>query len=520
MRSAPLRRVAFRKSSVVVLAAGIWIQLACYSEVRDDEVTSSREAPSQEALEISERLTDPRPSVVVVVLDTVRADAVSSYGFVVGTTPHLDALAAEGIRYEHAYAPAPWTAASHASLFTGLRVDQHGVGLDGRTVVQDSLQMLAEDFRDAGYTTASFAENALIDERFGFDQGFDRFESPDLLQFVKAEVGGTSFEPFDLIRGVRDWNRQRDKSRPYFLFVNLFDAHDPYVVRDENPWVPKGLPREEVDYIASKYLVPQALCDALPIPKHLAILRGLYLGDVAAADGKLGEIMRILEAGDEKVPRLVVATSDHGEHLGENRLMGHQFSVRNAALQIPLIVTGLKETPPAVIEAPVELRSVHSALLCWALGRGCPAELPAAATGSNAKDTTDSNPIFSIYSDTIVPMPQWLLESFEMTRDQEIPSQARASCRAEDQVFGEMVSMIRYPMKAIWFSRNDVVLHDLRWDAAERADQMRRQPELAASLRAELETFVRENVTSRDPSAVPELSDEARRTLEALGYVH
>lgn len=265
-------------------------------------------------------------------------------------------------------------------------------------------------------------------------------------------------------------------------------------------------------------MVARSLCDALPTKKHLALFRGLYLGDVAAADAKLGEILRILEDGEEAIPKIIVATSDHGEHLGENRLMGHRFSVRNVALHIPLIVAGVPGLQPKIIEEQVELRSIHSSLLCWALGHSCPAGLPLAGRPvSELRSTPD--PIFSIYSDTVVGLPKWVLERYEMTREEELPSQARSKCHDEDRVFGEMVSMIRYPMKIIWFSENDFVLHDLRWDAAERADQMQRQPELAASLRAELETFVRRHVLSREKLDVPEISEEALRTLEILGYI-
>ena len=96
-------------------------------------------------------LIDERPSVILIVIDTLRADAVSSYGAVEDTTPHLDELAGRGVRYELAFAPAPWTGPSHASLFTGLRVDQHGLGLDGNSILSDSFEVLAEDFHAAGY---------------------------------------------------------------------------------------------------------------------------------------------------------------------------------------------------------------------------------------------------------------------------------------------------------------------------------------------------------------------------------
>lgn len=506
---------------VAVLAV---LAVACSPEAEQPSAGQDRSAQTLEAATPSEtsgwqasRLTDPRPSVVLIVIDTLRADAVSAHGLVVGTTPHLDAMAAKGLRYEHAYAPAPWTAASHASLFSGLRVDEHGVGLDGLNVMPESFQVLAEDFREAGYATASFAENALIDEEFGFDRGFDRFAAPDLLAGIDSSIRGDALEPFKLVERVRAWNRERDKSRPYFLFVNIFDAHDPYRVRDTNPWVPEDLPKEELEYITSKYSIPYSLCDAVPTRKHLDLLRGLYLGDVASADEKLGSILEILEEGDEGTPRIVVATSDHGEHLGENRLMGHRFSVRNVALHIPLIVTGLPDRQPGVIEQAVELRSVRASLLCWALGRACGEALPQETSSRVGGDAAES--IFSIYSDSVLGMPDWVREHFKIEEEEELPSQARANCSAQDPVFGEMVSMIRFPMKITWFSNHEPVLHDLRWDQAERSDQTKNQPDLAATLRREVEAFVRRNLDGRAREDVPELSEEAARRLRQLGYI-
>jgi hypothetical protein len=515
------KRTPLMDSGKLAATVGLCVFSACSVEQDEKRSESTPAVVREQSAEVVARAADRRPSVVLVVFDTLRADAVSAYGDVEGTTPNLDALAKTGLRYEHAFAPSPWTVSSHASLFSGLRVDEHGVGLDGLAVVPERIQMLAEDFQAAGYTTASFAENAAINEKFGFQQGFDRMESPDLVAAMEAMLVGEKLVPFGILDRLRDWNRTRDKTQPYFLFVNLFEAHDPYEVRETNAWVSPDVSREELDYVSSAYVIPEALCDAIPTDKHLEALRGLYLGDVAAADAKFGALLEMLDASDGTTPRLVVATSDHGEHLGENRLMGHQFTVRNVALHVPLVVAGLPNLEPATIGEPVELRHVGSSLRCWALGEACSQSLPVEESPVLPSDEMGSTPIFSIYSDSVTRMPGWILERFEMTREQEAeaPLATRAKCEADDRVFGEMVSMIRYPMKITWFSSNDFVLHDLRWDRPERSDQMGRQPEIADRLRSELEDFVRTNVIARDASEGPELSEEAARTLESLGYI-
>ena len=161
-----------------------------------------------------------RPSIVIAVLDTTRADAVSAYGDVTGTTPTVDRLAAEGIRYTRAYAHGSWTLPSHASLFTGLPPPAHGVSWR-RLWADDGLVMLAERLRDDGYETVAVSENPWITPHFNMTQGFDR------ISYTK-----------DAARGVREWIEQRGDG-PYFLFVNIFDAHHPYEVRERNRFVPK-----------------------------------------------------------------------------------------------------------------------------------------------------------------------------------------------------------------------------------------------------------------------------------------
>ncbi|MBC8188023.1 MAG: sulfatase [Proteobacteria bacterium] len=457
------------------------------------------------------------------ILDTLRADAVSSYGSVEGTTPTLDRLASQGTRFTRAFAPAPWTIASHVSLFSGLRVDEHGVGLAGARVAPDSLQMLAEDFREAGYATAAFTENTLVSTHFGLDQGFDHFEYKDLVEILRARVhGGEGPEDFDIVERFKKWNQERDRAKPYFVFVNLFDPHDPFTARKTNRWVPETAAPGEAGFIASRYWIPESLCDALPGKEHIEILHGLYHGDVAAADRKLDSVLDVLaESGDPGSP-LVIASSDHGEHFGENGLMGHQFTVRHAALHVPLIISGRPDRAPTVIEAPVELRHTRQSVLCWALGEGCPALLDTNGTNEESERgrAEGSPPIFSLYSDSVAELPDWLIDQLDVPEDMDrsVPS-ARRNCDDDDHVFGTMVSMVRYPMKMIVFGDDTSTLHDLSWDPKERFDQSEKQPELAAALRRELDEFVRTNVVERTHEKTPVLSEEGARALESLGYL-
>ena len=181
------------------------------------------------------------PSILLVVIVTLRADAVSAYGEVVGTTPAFDALAAAGQRYTRAYAPAPWTLPSHASLLSGLDVATHGVGLGGRVVLGEEIETLAERLRGAGYQTAAFSENALVSGAFGFDQGFDHFA----VRTAEDQLAAGRKLMIDVETEVAAWLEARDPGRPFFIFVNLYDPHEPYTVRGANPFLPAETRSEE-----------------------------------------------------------------------------------------------------------------------------------------------------------------------------------------------------------------------------------------------------------------------------------
>ena len=155
--------------------------------------------------------TDGRPSVILISLDTVRADHLSLYGYGRETTPELEALADECLVFEQAYTTAPWTQPAHMSLFTGLYPMQHEV--QGRdTALADAIPTLAERLREAGYRTAGFYSPGWIDERYGFGRGFDLF---------RPHEGGAQAD-----RHLREWMEEQTGDEPFFLFLHVFDAHN------------------------------------------------------------------------------------------------------------------------------------------------------------------------------------------------------------------------------------------------------------------------------------------------------
>lgn len=469
----------------------------------DETAESKREIARSPARE------DPRPTLVLVVLDTARADAVSSYGRVDGTTPTVDAIAGRGTRFASAYAPSPWTISSHATLFSGLRVDEHGVGLGGVYRVDDGIPLVAERLSDAGYETAAFAENVVLGREFGFDRGFDHFEATTLREILEAESrGDAEMRWFALAERIRRWSATRDPDRPAFVFVNIMDPHGPWEVRGTNPWVPEEATDRELEGVIRRYSRPDVLCRRAPSLADQVLLRGLYLGDVAAADRKLEDVLRALRTGFEGEPTITVVTADHGEHLGEHDLLGHRFTVRAPALHIPLVVEGAPDLARGDVDAAVGLREVHASLLCWALGEACDRSLA----------SPSGEPIVSIWSDASSAFPKVLLDQLGGSEEDAARDDARTGCDEDDPVFGALVSLIRYPLKANWAGDRVHSLHDLSWDPLERSDQRGRAGEPGQALETELARFVAARIQNRSAGRATEPSEEQLRALEALGY--
>ena len=167
----------------------------------------------------------PKPrSVVLVTLDTTRVDVLGVYGGR-GATPHLDAFARTAVRFEQAFTTAPYTGPSHASLLTGQNPPGHGLQDYLDQALPDAATTLAEILRDRGYQTAAFVSTYVLDPRFGLDQGFDVYDSPE-----RSGEGGPHWRPGpDTVARALAWLQGRDTAQPFLLWVHLYDAHSPSI---------------------------------------------------------------------------------------------------------------------------------------------------------------------------------------------------------------------------------------------------------------------------------------------------
>lgn len=276
--------------------------------------------------------TAARPNVLLIVLDTVRADHLGCYGGP-RVTPTLDALAAAATRYERCTASSPWTVPSHASLFTGLDPHTHGAqsfevdafeGLDNVYALPEDRVTLAELLRDEGYATGGVVANAAyLKPAFGLSQGFEDWS----VSRVRAPR---------LNREALAWIDARAPGEPWFLFLNYMDAHRPYNVEPIAG-------EDEIPQRESSVILLDELFEAVVVrgeePGDLARrVREQYTRAVRNLDRALGELIAGLRERGLWEETILVVTSDHGEYFGEHGLVEHSKDVYEPALDVPLIV--------------------------------------------------------------------------------------------------------------------------------------------------------------------------------------
>ncbi|MEZ4320868.1 MAG: sulfatase [Myxococcota bacterium] len=287
-----------------------------------------------------------RPDVILVVVDTLRADHVGHAGYGRDTTPVLDALARDGLRFTRARAASSWTLPSHASLFTGLDPAEHGAHA-GHPRLDPGPRTLAEAFEDRGYRTLGLSANAWVSGGTGLDRGFDRFEflgddglaSQLLLALAiqrPTDLGGRRITD----RAIDAMDAAAAANEPLFLFANLLEAHEPLGTlphAERERFGPVGAD----DGRRWMRDMPRFWCEGTRAdPERIRAVTDAYDAGVAYADARIGELIAAAKRNGRWDRTWLVVTSDHGEHLGEDGQLGHMVWLDDALLDIPLVVHG------------------------------------------------------------------------------------------------------------------------------------------------------------------------------------
>lgn len=270
----------------------------------------------------------PSPNVLLISVDTLRADHLGAYGASPGT-PRIDALAKAGVVFERAVAQVPITLPSHASLFTSVYPFAHGVRDNGSFHLSEERRTLTEAYRAAGYRTAAFVGSFALDSRFGLDQGFELYDdfygdTSALGDFAISERPAAG-----VLSPALEWLSGRPEA-PWFAFVHLYDPHAPY-----EP----------------------------PAPYRERFASDLYRGEVQYVDEALGKFLDELSNRGRLENTLVVVASDHGEGLGEHGERTHGMFAYESTLRVPLILAWEGVLTPRRVASRVRLLDVGPTLL-------------------------------------------------------------------------------------------------------------------------------------------------------------
>ena len=463
------------------------------------------------AAQLPRRAAAPEmPNVLLILLDTLRADHVSSYGYVRKTTPHIDAIAKQGVLFENAISQAPWTAASVASLFTGLYPSVHGLdggirwgpgqrSADGglpfavQKVLSSSQLTLAEIFRRNGYRTAGFVSNVYVNSIFGFSQGFETYN--DEHREYSKNVARAKRRAEDTNAYVFEWLDQRPEE-PFFLFVHYNDCHWPY-----NPPSPFGR-----EYVAGYQgdLTPSRTSAVVetrgePITnlseEDLAYLIGLYDGEIAYMDSQLGRLVERIRLLNLQRNLLTVISSDHGEEFLDHGSASHGYTLYEEMIRVPLIFHYPGRLDRARIKEQVRVIDILPTLFDLV---GVDRELPRGLQGAS-----------------FVPLMEGKASGFE-------------EAYSEATYVGEKKSVrTTTGLKLIYsFAEDEVLLFDLNADPKEQKSLLDGKSSLGEPLKERLGRWIESNRATRvalygaeGPDQEVVLDEETKERLEALGYI-
>jgi choline-sulfatase len=296
-------------------------------------------------------------AIVLVTIDTLRADRVGAYGWRAARTPAIDALAARGVRFDRAYAAAPITLTSHASLLTGLNPPKHGARHNGMRLRAD-VPTLAELLHARGFATGAFVAAFPLDRRFGLNRGFDVYS--DALPRGPDGRPRNERPGREVVDEALAWLAKRDSNAPFFLWVHLFEPHAPY----------EGDP-------------------ARPASDR-------YDDEIAKADAQVG---RLVQAVTDST--LVILAGDHGEAFGEHGEIGHSVFIYDTTLRVPLVIAGVPRVATHAIGGPVSLVDVVPTILELTGAPNAKTDGQSLAVALTTGETPGARPI---YAESFAPL--------------------------------------------------------------------------------------------------------------------
>lgn len=411
-------------------------------------------------------------NVILISMDTTRADYLNCYGYPLKTTLNIDALAEKGILFENVYTPVPFTLPAHCSMLTGTVPAYHGV-LDnqGYKLSEDNVT-LAEILSDNGFTTAAFIGSFILDSQFGLGQGFDSYD--DEFEKEQNTVGIVERTGDETTRHVIKWLEEK-RGEKNFIFLHYFDPHFSYDPPEAFSAKFKNIPP-----------LNKLPANSGQDPRHF----GLYAGEIAFTDHCIGRVIEKLKEVGIYDSSLIIITGDHGESLGEHRENTHGYYIYQSTVKVPLVFKFPGGFKAKRIKAPVSLVDILPTV-CSLLGIESP----------NGIQGKDLKPYFEGQSQ---PYP-----------DRHIFCQ---SLGPTVYMANSLLGVINNRYKYIQTTRPE--LYDLIEDPQELDNLIDKQSNRARIMKDKLqqilELIVRDEASS---DAKHELDEQSRKRLESLGYL-
>jgi arylsulfatase A-like enzyme len=436
----------------------------------------------------------PPPNVVVIVIDTLRADRLGCYGNQLGLTPFLDDLAKQGVVFANAYAPSSWTSPSVASLFTSRYASQHQVTWSDSKLSEAEIT-LAEKLKTVPYVSGGFSANLLVSGRTGYAQGFD------LLGYVSpSEQEGLKTRAPHLQREALEWLDRWSGTVPRLLYLQYMEPHSPY--DPPEPFRSRFLDGVEAGLDAKAANEKLARFELGKISaSEVALLESLYDGEVAAVDSELQSLFGELERRRFLENAVVVVTSDHGEEFLDHGSFAHGLSLYNEVIRIPLIIVGAGIASGRIVNENVSLVDIAPTLLDLL-------DLPA-------------EPLFEGRS--LVPLLTggWYrrLRSFgRSTPAVDVISELLPKRAGGMDLRKHTSALVRESLKLLFSPHGTPELYDLAVDTGERHPNPPSLAESSTVLQAALQEGVGRLVTSESARESAPLDAATREKLRQLGY--
>ena len=465
-----------------------------------------------------------KPNIVLIVMDAVRPDHLSCYGYERNTTPYIDKIAEEGVLFKNVISPSTWTVPSHVSIFTGLFPFEHGAG-HVSPYLPEKIETLTEILKKEGYQTLAYSNNPWM--RFiGLGRKFDDFQEGwreqkaryfyevvynELVKLVKRN------DPIWLIKDkgaarttqyVSKWIEKNNKS-PLFVFIHYMETHGPHYPSAHNSiYIPKNIAPEDMKRVL-RSAIGMGKGGAFIFKRQrsqeeLSLVNALYDGEIHYLDKRIGKLYEHLRKLNVLDDTLLIITSDHGENLGDHGILGHAFGLFNTLLNVPLIIRHPKYFKPGlIIENNVQTIDIFYTIL----------------------DAVSIN-----YNPSNLGLGKSLIKRIKgheyaeiMIAEHDKPLDALGKA----EKLGIDASPINKDQRAILFrghkyiqtSRGEEELYDLKADPNESNNLVSEKKEIAAALKSRLEETFK---TDRDKAANRkkiQMDKEAESKLRSLGYI-